>query len=140
MAVLEDEVRWSQPFHWGLLTAFDDSTNWKSPGDIREGRVTATDDCLAIPVLHAQDVEFDESTDPDEPLPEAEVEVILTSRPLSGSTDYTGLLRCSSGRLQVGDADEYRLVQVPSGDLEVGVRLEPREHAERVFIALSSRH
>jgi hypothetical protein len=134
--VLRDEVRWAQPFHWGILLAYDDHAEWEMPANLREGHVSATPSCLAVPVLLSTDVEVDKAADPDAPLPEARVEVVISSRPLRGRKDYVGMLRCPSGQLQVGDADDYRIVEVPVGDLFVEVRLEPREHADRVCIAL----
>ena len=134
--VLRDEVRWSQPFRWGLLTAYDNDADWELPTDLGEGHVAATTSCLAVPVLHSQDVEFEDHGGTETPLPEAEVEVVVTTRPLEIAPTYDGPLQCPSGRLQVGDANEYRLVQVPPGDLRAQVWLEPVEHAERVVIAL----
>jgi hypothetical protein len=55
-AVLRDEVSWSQPFHWGLLLAYDKDGDWELPGSLQEGEVSASRTCLAAPVLHAQDV------------------------------------------------------------------------------------
>jgi len=138
-AVLQDKVSWSQPFHWGLLLAFDNDGDWELPGGLREGEVSASGTCLAAPVLHAQDVEVDETDDPDALLPEALVEVLVVHGVLTDPADFVGVLECPSGQLQVGDADEYRIIQVPEGDLDVEVRLEPKEHAERVVIALHSR-
>ena len=140
-AVLRDEVSWSQPFHWGLLLAFDNhgDSDWELPGGLGEGEVSASRTCLAAPVLHAQDVRFDETADPNVLLPEALVEVLVVHGVLTEPADFVGVLECPSGHLQVGDADEYRIIQVPEGDLDVQVRLEPKERAERVVIALHSR-
>ncbi len=135
-AVLAGEVSWSQPFHWGLLTAFDDERSWGLPADVGSHQVVATSTCVAVPVLHAQDVEIDECADTNAPMPEAEVEVVLTDVPLDGPVDFVGELQCRSGRLAVGDADEYHVVAVVPGVHRVQVRLEPKEHAKRVVFAL----
>jgi hypothetical protein len=137
VAALDGEVRWSQPFRWGLLLAFDAEGSWDPPGDVGGGQVVATRTCVAVPVLHASDVELDESADPDAPVPEAHVEVVLTGVALHGQVDFAGLLECPSGRLHVGDAEEHHLVDVAPGTHRVQVRLDPGEHAERVVLALS---
>ena len=135
--VMLDEVRWAQPFHWGLLIAHDSDADWEVPSDVGKAPVAATTTCLAIAVRHAQDVQVvDDGESEAVPPPQAEVQVVLTTRPLEVVPDYDGTLRCPSGRLQVGDADEYRLVQVPAGDLRAQVWLEPEERARRVVIAL----
>ena len=134
--VLGDEVRWTQPFHWGLLIAHDHDAEWEVPTKVGKGYVVGTTSCLAIPVRHSQDIAICDDGDSDAPVPQAEVDVVLTTRPLEEVPDYDGPLQCPTGRLQVGDADEYRLVQVPAGDLLVQVWLDPEEHAERVVIAL----
>ena len=134
--VLGDDVRWIQPFHWGLLIAHDDDADWEVPRGVGKGGVAGNTSCLAIPVRHSQDVKVDEDRDPEAPPPQAQVAVVLTTRPLEILPDYDRPFQCPTGRLQVGDADEYRLVQVPSGNLRVQVWLEPEEHAERVVIAL----
>lgn len=137
--VLVDEVQWTQPFHWGLLIAHDAAADWAVPADVGKGCVAATTSCLAVPVRHAQDVKVYDDGDEQAPLPQAEVEVVLTTRPLEVLPDYDGPLECPSGRLQVGDAHEHRLVQVPAGRHQVQVWLEPEVHAERVVIALQHR-
>ncbi len=78
----------------GLLLAFDDDADWESPGAIREGQVSATPTCLAVPVLHSTDVVLEDDTDPEAPIPEALVEVVLTVRALSEPADFTGTLWC----------------------------------------------
>ena len=135
---LFDEVRWSQPFHWGLLIVHDNEADWAVPANVGNGCVAATTSCLAVAVRHSQDVKFydDDDGDDEAPLPQAEVDVVLTRRPLEILPDYDGPLECPTGRLQVGDADEYRVVQVPAGTHRVQVWLEPEVHAERVVIAL----
>ena len=136
--VLFDEVAWSQPFQWGLLIAHDDGAEWAVPAGAGRGEVAASASCLAVPVRHAQDVRFYDDGDEEVPLPHAEVAVVLTTRPLDVLPDYDGPLQCPSGRLQVGDAAEYRLVQVAAGRHRVRVWLEPETRAERVVIALQS--
>ena len=133
---LHDEVRWHQPFDWGLLIAHDHDADWQVPHGVGTGGVAATTSCLAVPVRHAQDVRRLDDGDTETPLPRAEVEVVLTTRLLEGLPDYVGQLSCPTGRLQVGDAHEYRLVGVPPGELRAQVWLEPEEHATRVVIAL----
>ncbi len=134
--VLLEEAQWTQPFHWGLLIAHDNDADWAVPANVGKGCIAATPSCLAVPVRHSQDVKLYDDGDEETPLPQAEVKVVLTTRPLEVPADYDGPLKCPSGRLQVGDADEYRLVQVPAGHHRVQVWLEPAGRAERVVIAL----
>lgn len=136
-AVLGDEVRWSQPFDWGLLVVHDHDDDWEVPRGLGGGGVVATSSCLAVPVRHAQDLQVvDVDVDEEAPPTRAQVEVVLTTRVRDGLPDHEGLLRSPSGRLQVGDAHEHHLVQVPRGDLLVQVWLQPEEHAERVVLVL----
>ena len=110
-AVLDGEVRWSQPFHWGLLMAFDDRHDWEVPEGVGGSQVCATRTFLAVSVLHAQDVELDDSASPDELLPEANVEVVLRSGPLEGEVDFAGVLECPSNSqdLWIGVSRDLRL-------------------------------
>lgn len=136
-AVLDDEVRWSQPFDWGLLVVHDHDADWEVPRGLSGGGVVATSSCLAIPVRHAQDLQVvDVDVDEEAPPTRAQVEVVLTTRSRDDVPDHVRPLRSPSGRLQVGDAHEHHVVQVPAGDLLVEVWLQPEEHAERVVIAL----
>ena len=136
--VLGDDVRWVQSFQWGLLIAHDDDAPWDVPGDVGKGGVAGNASCLAVPVRHAQDVRYVvvDDDDPGAPTPRVQVAVVLTTRPLELTPDYDGPFRCPSGRLQIGDAEEYRRVEVPPGDLRVQLWLSPEEHAERVVMAL----
>src|SRR5438309_1758683 len=99
------EHRWRQPFRWGLLTAFDDLRPWDLPDGVRTNDIVATSTCIAVPVLHSQDVEIPEDLGPDELIPEAEVEVVvIVDEPSLVTTQWTGSLACTSGRLAIGDA------------------------------------
>jgi hypothetical protein len=95
---------------------------------------------LSVPVLHAQDVETPEGLGPDELLLQAEVQVTVTVTVEDlGDAEFTCLLACPSGRLQVGDADAFKTVDVPPGELRVQVRRQPREFAEVVVLHVTGR-
>jgi hypothetical protein len=133
------QVEWTQPFHWGLLLAYDQQGHFETPGLDRSGQVAATKTCLAVPVRHSQDVEFPEEAGPDDVLPWALVRVtVLVEEVLHVPQEFAGRLRCPSGRLIVGDAEQHRVVDVPAGDLSVQVARDAGQHAEHVSIAISA--
>lgn len=135
------QVEWRQPFHWGLLLAYDEDGDFETPELERSGSVVATDSCLAVPVLHSQDMDFPDDAGPDDVLPWAEVNVtVLVGVPLAEAAEFAGRLRCPSGRLSLGDAEQHRVVEVPPGDLHVQVVRDAGQHAERVHIAVSAAH
>jgi hypothetical protein len=134
--VIETET-WKQPFHWGLLLAFDDSTEWDLPEGIGTDSIVSSATCVAVPVLHAQDIDVpDDWPDEAEP-PYAEVQVIVTVGPVSPGAEFVGTLVCPSGRLSVGDAESSRVLDVPTGVFTVSVSREPRQFAESVTITVS---
>src|SRR3954468_11747098 len=94
---------WRQPFHWGLLMAFDDDASLDVPELGRDGAICATATCLSIPVLHAQDVATPDDWPADQAVPHAtvEVSVLVEEAEPSGSAEFDGLLSCPSGRLRV---------------------------------------
>jgi hypothetical protein len=53
--VIETET-WKQPFQWGLLLAFDDEADWSLPESGGTNGIASSATCIAVPVLHAQDV------------------------------------------------------------------------------------
>ena len=115
--------------------AFDEAAHFEPPTLSRDGAVQATRTCLSVPVLHAQDVETPEGLGPDDPLPQAEVQVTVkvTAEDL-GDAEFACLLTCPSGRLQIGDAEAFRVVDVPMGDLRVQVRRHPPQFADAVVL------
>ncbi len=126
------ETRWTQPFHWSVLTAGDADRPWDVPA-LSGNSVTASPTCLVVPVLHAQDVEVPDTADPDDLLPLAHVEVILhVGGPPLADAEFTAHLLCDSGRLKVGDAEAEREVEIPSGAVRIDVARAPVEFAEVV--------
>lgn len=89
------QVDWTQPFHWGLLLAYDQDEQFQTPDLDRAGNVAATPSCLAIPVRHAQDIDYPEDVAPDAVLPWTEVKVtVLVGLPLPRTPEFEGLLQC----------------------------------------------
>lgn len=133
------EQRWSQPFHWGLLMAFDATEPFEPPHLSRDEAVQASDTSMSVPVLHAQDIETPPGIGPDEPLPHAEVQVTVH---VGGSAlehpEFEAKLYCPSGRLQVGDAEASRIIEVPPGVLRVQVNRRPQQFAEEVVLHVAS--
>ncbi len=132
------EIQWSQPFRWGLLTAFDPESKWDLPDDVSADVVTATDTVFAVHVLHSRDIEEPEGWPSDLDLPERQVQVVVafTESPSSDMLTFEGRISCPSGHLAVGDAENERVLDVPSGTLRVQVSLFPHDFAEYVVIRL----
>ncbi len=131
------EHRWTQPFRWGLLMAFDAGAVWELPEGIGDNSIRASASCVAVPVLHAQDVDIPDDADPNAPIPEATVEVtaVVGVAPRS-SAEFDGGLNCPTGRLAVGDAENERVLDVPPGVLRIQVWREPQDFAERVTLVI----
>lgn len=131
------QVEWTQPFHWGLLLAYDQDADFQTPDLDRAGSVAATASCLAVPVRHAQDIDYPEDVAPDAVLPWSEVTVtVVVGEPLPSPAEFEARLRCPSGRLVVGDAEQERVVEVPPGEVLVQVVRDGGQHAERVTLSL----
>lgn len=134
------DVQWSQPFRWGLLTAFDAESRWELPDDVSAAVVTATATAVAVQVRHSQDIEEPEGWPSDLGLPEVLVRVVVAfaASPSSAAVDFEGSLLCQSGHMAIGDAENERVLDVPPGLLRVQVSLFPREFAEYVVLRLIS--
>jgi len=132
-----DGATWRQAFRWGLLLAFDDQAEWALPEGVGSGAILASSTCLAVPVLHAQDVEVPGDWPEDEALPEAEVEVRVVLGVIPDEAEFVGVLECPSGRLNVGDADFSQVLGVPVGLLALSVTREPVKFAESVTITIA---
>lgn len=133
------EVQWSQPFRWGLLTAFDSENRWDLPYDVSAELVTATETAIAVQVRHSQDIEEPEGWPSDLSLPEQLVRVVVAfaESPKGAPVDFRTSLQCPSGRLAVGDAENERVLDVPPGLLRIQVSLFPREFAEHVILRVT---
>ena len=131
---------WSQPFRWGLLMAFDDDNDWVLPEGIGGGGVYATSTCLAVTVLHAQDVEVPDDWPDDAEIPEAQVRLtLIVDDEVPGTEpEYDGTFLCPSGRLSLGDAETSQVHQVPAGPLRLRVWREPVQYSEAVTIHVSA--
>jgi hypothetical protein len=134
--VIETET-WKQPFQSGLLLAFDDEADWSLPEGVGTDGIASSATCIAVPVLHAQDVEIPDDWPDDEDAPEAEVEVTVALGSAPPGAEFVGTLACPSGRLNVGDAESSRVFDVPVGVLAVAVSREPTQFAESVTITVS---
>jgi hypothetical protein len=89
--------------------------------------------------LHAQDIETPPGIAPDEPLPHAEVQVtVRVGGAALEQPEFEAQLRCPSGRLEVGDAEASRTIEVPPGVLRVQVDRRPRQFAEEVVLHVAS--
>jgi hypothetical protein len=118
--------------------AFDATQPFDPPELSRDEAVHATSTCLSVPVLHAQDVETS-NVPPDEPLPHTQVDVtVRVGGAALEQPEFEAQLLCPSGRLEVGDAEAYRVVDVPAGVLRVQVSRRPRQFAEEVVLHVAS--
>lgn len=135
--MIETET-WKQPFQWGLLLVFDDALDRvELPGGIGTDSIVSSATCVAVPVLHAQDVEIPDDWPDDAELPYAEVQVTIMVGPASPGAEFVGSIDCPSGRLNVGDAESFKVSDVPTGVLAIAVTREPRQFAESVTIEVS---
>lgn len=103
--------------------AFDAEAPWDLPAwfaDERGGPMNgpqATTTCLTVPVLSSQDVEVPDEYPSDESLPEVLVTVVDSPQ----GCPYEFLIECPSGRINVGDAEVERVLEVVAGTIRVGV-------------------
>jgi len=118
--------------------AFDAEGPFELPEGIGSNAVRATSTCLTVPVLHAQDVDKPDDAGPNDPIPEARVQVTVTFGTAdAAAVEFEGSLACPSGRLCVGDAENECVIDVPRGDLWVQVARTPSEFAEQVSLFLT---
>ena len=134
---------WTQPFHWGLLTASDPASTGLLPSPHGTHGIGGSDVGLVVPVLHSADVETPEDWPADQPIPEATVTVtVLVDEPDEpddgASPEFEAVLQCPSGRLAVGDPDHERMVVVPRGRVRVRVTRVPAEFAEQVTLRVDA--
>lgn len=127
---------WKQRFRWGLLLAFDDEADWSLPDSVGTDGIAASGTCIAVPVLHAKDFKIPDDWPDDEDLPDAEVEVTVVLGSAPPGAEFVGTLACPSGRLNVGDAESSRVLDVPAGVLALAVSREPVPFAESVIITV----
>jgi hypothetical protein len=101
------ETRWTQPFHWGVLTAGEADRPWDVPA-LSGNSVTA-------------------------PFPSRMSRLSFMSvAHRFADAEFTAHLLCDSGRLKVGDAEAEPEVEVPSGAVRIDVARAPVEFAEVV--------
>jgi hypothetical protein len=134
------QLEWTQPFRWGLLLALDEQESFDLPSDLGGEAITSTPSALAVPVLHAADVDVPDDWPEDVDPPSAMVSVtVVVGEPLpTEAGEFDGQLSCPSGRLAIGDAENERTVDVPPGSLRVQVDREPAEHASHVTIRIAA--
>lgn len=134
------QLEWTQPFRWGLLLAFDDQESFDLPPDLGDEAITSSASCLAVPVLHAADVDIPDDWPEDVALPSAMVTVtVVVGEPLPlDAVEFNGQLSCPSGRLAIGDAEHERVVEVPQGPIRVQVIREPLEYASHVTMRIDA--
>ena len=124
--------------------AFDAETPWELPAWFADWPGGPTDDpqafstCLTVPVLSSQDIEVREDYPPDEPLPEARVEVLVRVVDSPRWCPHEFLIECPTGRLSVGDAEVERVLDVIAGTVRIGVWQDPPQFAERVLLEISA--
>ncbi len=132
-------LSWHQPFGRGLLTVVDkDSEAEEFPDGIGADTVLAFAYWLAVPVLHAADVEVPEGWPHDIDIPLAQVAVSVAFEPAAAGDllHYDGELSCPSGRLVIGDPETEHRVDVPPGAVRIQVSLFPERHADAVVLRL----
>ena len=134
------QLEWTQPFRWGLLLAFDEQESFDLPPDLGDEAIASSPSCLAVPVLHAADVDVSDDW-PDEaaPPPATVTGPVGVGEPLpTGVAEFDGRLSCPSGRLSIGDAENERTLDVPRGPLRVQVDREPAEYANHVTMRIAA--
>ncbi len=105
-----------RPFHWGIVVVAVEPPTGDIPAVVGDTLVVANAHSLIILVRHAQDIE---SLDGEYDFAEAEVTVRQMvgpmSSPASGRVVYEGVLDVPSGRLSVGDADDWVILPAHHG-------------------------
>lgn len=135
------QLEWTQPFRWGLLLAFDERESFDLPTNLGDEAITSSASCLAVPVLHAADIDIPDDWPEDVALPSAMVTVaVVVGKPIPSddAVEFDGQLNCPSGRLAIGDAENERVVDVPRGPVRVQVIREPLEYASHVTMRIGA--
>ena len=124
--------------------AFDAEAPWTLPdwfsakGAGPLDQPVASSTCLAVPVLHSQDIEIPDNYPADEPLPEAQVQVLVTVVDRPQGCPHEILIECPSGRLSLGDSEVERVLDLRAGTLRIGVWSNDAQFAERVLLEVSA--
>ena len=70
------------------------------------------------------------------PREEVAVVVAFAQAPADAKLQFDGEISCRSGRLNVGDAEHARVIDVPAGVVRVQVSLFPLEDADSVVLRI----
>ena len=119
----------SRAFHWGIVI-LGDAEAMDIPQAITT-RVTASDSAAVVAVHHAQDVPVGGD--------EFKVEVcVKAGRSELAELAFDGVLQIRSGRLEVGDADEWEALRVEPGSVRLQISASPAESPDAVQVWVSS--
>jgi len=112
--------------------------------DLNAQPFAASSSALIVVVRHAQDVETDglDALAPDEPVPQAQVavEVVIVPEPVDAA-DFQCELVVTTGMIDIGDADHWDTMHLPSGTWLAQVVVIPADapdHVEIVFTPTSA--
>lgn len=119
----------SRAFHWGIVI-LGDAEMMDIPRAI-SARMTASDSAAVVVVRHAQDVRLGED--------EFTVEVcVKAGRSELAELAFDGVLQVRSGRLEVGDADQWDAFGVAPGSVRLQISASPAESPEAVQVWVTS--
>ena len=137
-SLIRDPIEWQQPFHWGILTAFVEDSEFELPPDFEEHTVSWGEACFTVLVAREDDSEAPEGWHDDILIPSEIVHIAVTFTPASDGdfVDYEGNILCESGRLAIGEAENERIIDVPTGELTVQVALYPHDDATALILRI----
>ncbi len=134
----EPDLAVRRPFQWGILILADPTASGvRWPELVRGAAFAATPSCVVTVVRHAQDTDSDPTLAPDDVVPPFEVSVrCWVNRQQTTETSFDGLLELPSGSLQLGDADRWDKITMPSDVWPIQIATFPPDHPEQVDIWL----
>ncbi len=129
-----------RPFEWGIIIAVDSESDDDLPALERGRPFVAGDSSLVVLVRHAQDTAADLATfGPQDQVPPFLVAVrcwVDASPPHSPT--FQVLLNLPSGRVTIGDAEQWDTLELPPGAWSVSARTSPSHCPEQVDLWFQS--
>ena len=112
------EITLTRPWHWGIAMIFDPGGD--APDVNPQDLVSLGPSGMVILVRHAQDSIESFDGDRDWATASLHVRLLVATEPVPRAIACDAMLQTPSGRLELGDADEYLTISVDPGRIRGG--------------------